>query len=222
MKKYNVAVIGVGAVGAEILRILKQRNFPIENLRVFARSAREIKVDGTSYNVEAIEGSDFTGIDIALFAGTEGSKGASVLYADKFIEKGAVVVDNGNDFRLKDDVPLVVPEVNKDKVSTHKGIIANPNCTTIQAVTALGGIFKSFGLSQFIVTSFQATSGAGKAAATSLWNETKGLVEDNQDNDFDNLNKKINHKPESFDRQIAFNVIPQIGGFDDKVTLVKK
>ncbi|MDP8289730.1 MAG: aspartate-semialdehyde dehydrogenase [Candidatus Susulua stagnicola] len=215
MKKYNVAVIGVGAVGAEILRILKQRNFPIENLRVFARSAREIKVDGTSYNVEAIEGSDFTGIDIALFAGTEGSKGASVLYADKFIEKGAVVVDNGNDFRLKDDVPLVVPEVNKDKVSTHKGIIANPNCTTIQAVTALGGIFKSFGLSQFIVTSFQATSGAGKAAATSLWNETKGLVEDNQDNDFDNLNKKINHKPESFDRQIAFNVIPQIGGFDD-------
>jgi len=139
-----------------------------------------------------------------------------VLYADKFVEKGAVVVDNGNDFRLKDDVPLVVPEVNKDKVPTHKGIIANPNCTTIQAVTALGGIFKSFGLSQFIVTSFQATSGAGKAAATSLWNETKKLVEDNKDNDFDNLNKKIKEKPESFSNQIAFNVIPQIGGFDSQ------
>ena len=213
MKK-NVAVVGVGAVGSEILRILKERNFPINNLRVFARTAREIKVDGASYNVEAIRKSDFSGIDIALFAGTEGAKGASALYAAKFIEKGAVVVDNGNDFRLKDDVPLVVPEVNKDKVSTHKGLIANPNCTTIQAVTALGGIFKNFGLSQFILTSFQATSGAGKGAAVSLWNETKELVENNKDKDFDNLNKKIKGKPESFSHQIAFNVIPQIGGFD--------
>ena len=85
----NVAVIGVGAVGSEILRILKQRNFPINKLRVFARRAREIKVDDVSYNVEAIENSDFSGIDIAFFAGTEGAKGASVLYAEKFIEKGA-------------------------------------------------------------------------------------------------------------------------------------
>ena len=213
MKK-NVAVIGVGAVGAEILRTLKKRNFPVNNLRVFARSAREIGVDGQKYSVEAIGGSDFSGVEIALFAGTEGSKGASVLYAEKFIEKGAVVVDNGNDFRLKDDVPLVVPEVNKDKISTHKGIIANPNCTTIQAVTALGGIFKNFGLNQFILTSFQATSGAGKAAAISLWNETKELVENNKDNNFDNLDKRIKGKPESFSHQIAFNAIPQIGGFD--------
>ena len=213
MKK-NVAVIGVGAVGAEILKILKERNFSIDNLRVFARSAREIKVGGVSYNVEAIENSDFSGIDIALFAGTEGAKGASVQYATKFIEKGAVVIDNGNDFRLKDDVPLIVPEVNKDKVSTHKGLIANPNCTTIQAVTALGGIFKNFGLSQFILTSFQATSGAGKGAAISLWNETKELVENNKDKDFDNLDKRIKQKPRSFSHQIAFNVIPQIGGFE--------
>ena len=212
MKK-NVAVIGVGAVGVEILRTLRKRNFPINNLRVFARSAREIEVDGQKYSVEAIENSDFSGIDIALFAGTEGAKGASVLYAEKFIEKGAVVVDNGNDFRLKDDVPLVVPEVNKDKVSTHKGLIANPNCTTIQAVTALGGIFKKFGLSQFILTSFQATSGAGKGAAISLWNEIKQLVENNKDKDFDNLDKRIKQKPESFGHQIAFNVIPQIGSF---------
>ncbi len=213
--KRNVAVIGVGAVGSEILRTLRQRNFPINSLRVFARTAREIKVDGLPYNVEAIENSDFSGIDIALFAGTEGSKGASALYAEKFIEKGAVVVDNGNDFRLNDDVPLVVPEVNKDKVSTHKGIIANPNCTTIQAVTALGGIFKKFGLSQFILTSFQATSGAGKASAVSLWNETKALVENNKNKDFDNLDKRIKQKPECFSRQIAFNVIPEIGGFND-------
>lgn len=213
MKK-NVAVIGVGAVGTEILKILKERKFPINNLRVFARTAREIKVNSVSCNVEAIRKSDFSGIDIAFFAGTEGVKGASSLYAEKFIKKGAVVIDNGNDFRLKKDIPLIVPEVNRERIAAHKGLIANPNCTTIQAVTALGGIFKKFGLSQFILTSFQATSGAGKGAAISLWNETKELVENNKDKDFDNLNKRIKQEPENFSRQIAFNVIPQIGGFE--------
>ncbi|MFH1519110.1 MAG: aspartate-semialdehyde dehydrogenase [Candidatus Omnitrophota bacterium] len=214
MKKQNVAVIGVGAVGAAILKILKQRKFPINSLRVFARSAREIVVAGQKYQVEAIEGADFSGIDLALFAGTEGEKGASILYADKFIAKGAVVIDNGNDFRLKDDIPLIVPEVNKDKIATHKGLIANPNCTTIQAVTALGGIFKRFGLSQIILTSFQAVSGAGKGPAIGLWEETKNLVEENKDRDFDHIDKKIKGEPKGFNHQIAFNVIPQIGNFD--------
>ncbi|UCG34845.1 MAG: aspartate-semialdehyde dehydrogenase [Candidatus Omnitrophota bacterium] len=215
MKKYNVAVIGVGAVGIEILRSLKARNFPLDNLRVFARSSREIKVDNDSYQVEAIEGSEFSGIDIALFAGTEGEKGASVLYAQKFIEQGAVVIDNGNDFRLQKGVPLVIPEVNRDKIKTHKGLIANPNCTTIQALVALGGIHKALGLKKFILTSFQATSGAGKKPAIGLWEETKQLVENNKTNDFDHLNKEIKGEPLGFSHQIAFNVIPQIGGFGD-------
>tara|TARA_B100000315_G_scaffold252144_1_gene288280 strand:+ start:4386 stop:5405 length:1020 start_codon:yes stop_codon:yes gene_type:complete len=209
MKK-NVAVIGVGAVGVEILRILKQRNFPIGNLRVFARSAREINIDGFKYSVEPIDCESFDNIDIALFAGTEGAKGASVQYADKFIAKGAVVIDNGNDFRLKEDVPLIVPEVNGAVVKVHKGLIANPNCTTIQAVTALGGIYEQFGLDQIILTSFQATSGAGKKAATSLWNESKALVDENQ-GDFDSLNKILKSDPECFDQQIAFNVLSHIG-----------
>ena len=214
MKK-DVAVIGVGLVGAEILKILKQRNFPVGSLRVFARSGRELKIADSVYNVEAIDKSDFSGIDIAFFAGTEGAKGASALYASKFIEKGAVVVDNGSDFRLKEDVPLVVPEVNKHKIAAHKGLIANPNCTTIQAVTALGGIFKEFGLSRIILTSFQAVSGAGREAEIGLWEESKSLVEENKDNDFNCLDKKIKDKPKSFDYQIAFNVIPQIGSFDE-------
>ncbi len=215
MKKYNVAVVGVGAVGAEILKTLKQRNFPIEKIRVFARSSREITVDGDKYQVEAIEGADFSGIDIALFAGTEGEKGASVLYAPKFIEKGAVVIDNGNDFRLKDDVPLVVPEANREKVKDHKGLIANPNCTTIQALTALAGIQKKLGIEKMVLTSFQATSGAGKKAEMSLWDEAKELVKNNEGKDFDQLDKKIKDKPAEFSNQIAFNVIPQIGGFDE-------
>lgn len=210
----NVAVIGVGAVGVEILNILRERKFPIDNLRVFARSAREIKVGDINYKVEAIEGANFDGIDIALFAGTEGEKGASVLYAQKFIDSGAVVIDNGNDFRLKDDVPLVVPEVNKDKVADHKGLIANPNCTTIQMVVALGGIYKQFGLSKVILTSFQATSGAGRAALQTLWDESKEIVAKNQDkSSYLEVNKRLSNLSGVFPAQIAFNAIPKIGGF---------
>ena len=213
MKKYNVAVIGVGVVGVQILKILRERNFPVDNLKVFARSARSITIEGEKYNVEAIEKENFDNIDIALFAGTEGEKGAAALYAQKFIEKGAVVIDNGADFRLKQGVPLVIPEVNADAVFSHKGLIANPNCTTIQALVALGGIFKEFGLDKFILTSFQATSGAGKQASAGLWEECKEIVEKNKDKDFDNIDKKIEGKPKGFSHQIAFNAIPQIGGF---------
>jgi len=214
MKKYNVAVIGVGVVGIEILKILKERCFPINNLRVFARSARTIEVEGQKYNVEAIEKERFEAIELALFAGTEGEKGASVLYAHKFIEKGALVVDNGADFRLKEDVPLIIPEVNAQAISSHKGLIANPNCTTIQALVALAGIYKNFGLEKFILTSFQATSGAGKKASIGLWEETREIVAKNKDKEFDNINKRIEGEPKGFAAQIAFNVIPQIGGLD--------
>lgn len=215
MKKYNVAVVGVGAVGVEILRCLKQRRFPIESLRIFARTARVIEADTIGYNVEAIADENFEGVDIALFAGTEGEKGASILYAQRFIDKGAVVIDNGNDFRLKKDVPLVVPEVNKDKIKDHKGLIANPNCTTIQAVTALGGIEKVFGLSQIILTSFQATSGAGRGGPKGLWDETCSIVAKNEDRDSGNLDKKDQTAGKFFGDQIAFNLIPQIGGIAD-------
>lgn len=173
-------------------------------------------MDGQTYRVNAIDTSEFNGVDIALFAGTEGEKGASTLYASKFIEKGAVVIDNGNDFRLKRGVPLVVPEINKEKIATHKGLIANPNCTTIQAVVALGEIYKNFGLEHFILVSFQATLGAGKKAAVSLWEETKEVVNRNRKGDYDNLDKKITGNPNVFSHQIAFSVIPQIGSFQEE------
>lgn len=215
-KKYNVAVVGVGMVGIELLRILKERKFPINKLRVFARSARTIDIDGYSYDVEAIDSADFSGIDIALFAGTEGEKGAATLYADKFIKQGSVVIDNGADFRLKEGVPLIVPEVNRHKISSHKGLIANPNCTTIQMVVALGGIYKRFGLEQIILTSFQSVSGAGRKAVGILWDEIKEIVNKNLDKEYDKIDKNISHRyPDTFTRQIAFNVIPQIGGFQE-------
>ncbi len=210
----KIAVVGVGAVGVEILKILKEKKFPAESIRVFARSSREIEAGGQIYQVEAMDDQNFDNIDIAFFAGTEGEKGASALYAQEFIDRGAVVIDNGRDFRLKKDVPLVVPEVNKDRISQNQGLIANPNCTTIQMVVALGGIFKSFGLEKIIMTSLQATSGGGRSSAQSLWEETKYIVEKNKERKyFDQIDKRRDDCQSSFAQQIAFNAIAQIGGF---------
>ncbi|MFH1768830.1 MAG: aspartate-semialdehyde dehydrogenase [Candidatus Omnitrophota bacterium] len=215
MKKYSVAVIGVGVVGIELIRCLKRRSFPLRSFRVFARSERDIVVDSTKYRVEAIDKAKFDGIDIALFAGTEGEKGASLTYAQQFIGKGAVVIDNGADFRLKPDVPLIVPEANRASISSHKGIIANPNCTTIQAVVALAGIYKNFGLEKIILTSFQATSGAGRGAVETLWEEVRDIVNNNSDKEYSSIDKKLDRDFKTFGNQIAFNVIPQIGSFQE-------
>lgn len=213
----NIAVVGVGAVGIEILKILQERNFPVDSVRVFARRRRTIELAGANYKVEEISGQNFENIDIAFFAGTEGEKGASVQYADKFIEKGAIVIDNGRDFRLKEGVPLVVPEVNKEKISENKGLIANPNCTTIQMVVALGGIFKAFGLEKVVMTSLQATSGGGRSAAQSLWEETKSIAIKNSGKKyFNQLDKERGSAESSFSQQIAFNVLAQIGGFNSE------
>jgi len=216
MKKVNVAVVGVGAVGVEMLRCLKQRKFPVDTLRVLARSERDIVVDGDTYHVMPVSEEAFDGIDIALFAGTEGEKGAAVTYASVAVSKGAVVIDNGADFRLRDDVPLVVPEANRDTVREHNGIIANPNCTTIQMIVALNQVHKRFGLEQIILSSYQAVSGAGKQACVELFDEVKALAEANEDKGYDDAVKKLKRDFDVFGEQIAFNLIPKIGGFADQ------
>ncbi|MBU2102211.1 MAG: aspartate-semialdehyde dehydrogenase [Candidatus Omnitrophota bacterium] len=224
--KYNVCVVGVGVVGIEMLRCLRASNFPVETLRVFARSARAIEVDGRSYKVEAISAQGFNGIDIALFAGTEGEKGAAATYAHEAVKRGAVVIDNGADFRMQPGVPLVVPEVNasdinpvrnwflhrssgiSNGVKKHKGIIANPNCSTIQMVVALWPIYKKAGIKRVIVTTLQASSGAGKSAVEQLNEETSSITAGGY--------KSIQAVAErSMPQQLAYNVFPQIGGFSD-------
>lgn len=207
MKKYNVAVVGVGVVGIEMLRVLKQRNFPIDTLKVFARSARDINVDGVVYSVEPITPDGFNGIDIALFAGTEGEKGAAVTYAAEAVKRGAVVIDNGADFRMDPKVPLVVPEVNAADVKKHKGIIANPNCSTIQMVVALNPIHKKVGIQKIIVTTLQASSGAGKGAVEQLKEET-GLI---AQGGFENVQVQTANR--SMPQQLAYNCFPHIGSF---------
>jgi len=207
--KYNVAVIGVGAVGIEMLRCLRERNFPVGELRVFARSAREIEIDGQFYSVKEISPQGFQNIDIALFAGTEGEKGAAVTYASEAVKRGAVVIDNGADFRMNPDVPLVVPEVNAKDIKRHKGIIANPNCSTIQMVMALWPIHKKAGIKRVIVTTLQAASGAGKGAVEQLKQEILMIAS------IECKNIHVNAKNKSLPQQIGFNVFPHLGSFQE-------
>jgi len=205
--KYNVAVVGVGAVGIEMLRVLKVRNFPVGQLKVFARSGRDINVDGQVYSVEPITPDGFNGIDIALFAGTEGEKGAAVTYASEAVKRGAVVIDNGADFRMDPKVPLVVPEVNAQDVKKHKGIIANPNCSTIQMVVALNPIHRKVGIKRVIVTTLQASSGAGKSAVEQLKEENSLIAQAG----YNNVNVAASNK--AMPQQLAYNVFPHIGSF---------
>jgi aspartate-semialdehyde dehydrogenase len=232
MKRYNVTVIGVGAVGIEMLRVLRQRNFPLGELRVFARSAREIEVDGQKYPVQAISPEGFKGVDIALFAGTEGEKGAAVTYAQEAVKQGAVVIDNGADFRMDPKVPLVVPEVNAKDVNpirnwfllkkhrpegrglasnsqSHKGIIANPNCSTVQMVIALWPIYKKAGIKRVVVTTLQASSGAGRSAVEQLKQENILIAS----GDYNDVHAHVDNKV--MPQQLAYNVFPHIGGFAD-------
>jgi aspartate-semialdehyde dehydrogenase len=208
--RYNVAVIGVGAVGIEMLRCLKQRTFPVAELSVFARSARNIEVDGQAYIVETVTPEGFDGVDIALFAGTEGEKGAAVTFAHEAVKRGAVVIDNGADFRMDPKVPLVVPEVNEKDVKKHKGIIANPNCSTIQMVVALGPIYKKAGIKRIIVTTLQASSGAGRAAVEQLREENSLIAAGG----FKGVHADVLNK--FMPQQLAYNVFPHIGGFAEE------
>ncbi|MFH1622793.1 MAG: aspartate-semialdehyde dehydrogenase [Candidatus Omnitrophota bacterium] len=211
-KAYNVAVVGVGVVGQEMLRVLKQRNFPIKDLKLLARSSRQMQVDNNNYEVQEIKPESFEGVDIALFAGTEGEKGASVTFASEAVKRGAVVIDNGADFRMDPDVPLVVPEANPKDVKKYrkKGIIANPNCSTIQMVVALWPIHKVAKIKRIIVSTYQAASGAGRGAVEQLKEELHTL------NNTGYNDVVISEAQNRFlPQQLAFNVFPHIGGFSE-------
>lgn len=207
----NIAIIGAtGAVGTKILQILEKRAFPINNLKVLAskRSAgKTIQFNNEEIVIEEATPDSFEGIDIALFsAGGDISK----KLAPEAVKRGAVVVDNTSAYRMAEDVPLVVPEVNKSDIANHKGIIANPNCSTIQMVTALKPIKDSFGLSRVIVSTYQAVSGAGDAAITELENQVKQFIDDEE-----MTAEILPVKSDEKHAPIAFNALPQIDMFSD-------
>jgi aspartate-semialdehyde dehydrogenase len=205
MKKFRVAVVGAGAVGVEMIRILKKRKFPLEELRVLARTARPLTVDGETYQVRETTAEAFDGVDIALFAGTEGEKGAAVVFGKEAIARGAVVIDNGADFRMDPGVPLVVPEVNGDALKDHKGLIANPNCTTAVLLMALAPLHRAFGVKRAVVSTYQAVSGAGGKAIDALKDQSRRMLAGEKIEDLG-----------GFPNPIAFNVLAHNWKIEDK------
>jgi aspartate-semialdehyde dehydrogenase len=187
---YTVAVVGAGLVGEALISELRRREFPLKELRVLARSARRAVLAGEAFEVGVAEPDAFEGVDYALFAGTEGEKGAAVKLAREATSRGAIVIDNGSDFRLDPEVPLVVPEVNAEALERHNGIIANPNCSTIQLVVTLAPLVRDFGVRKVVVSTYQAVSGAGRSGVEAL--------EDGRE--------------DAFPKPILGNAIPLIGG----------
>jgi len=208
MKKYNVAILGAtGAVGQEFLNLIQERNFPFGDLRLLASSrsaGKNIVFMGKSYIVEETTDESFKDIDIALFAG--GS--ASTRFASAAVKHGAIVIDNSSAFRMDPEVPLIIPEVNPEDIKKHKGIIANPNCSTIIMAMALKPLYNKSKIKRIVVSTYQAVSGAGKEAIDELDNQVQAIVE-----------KKpveatiLPGASLSKHYQIAFNIIPQIDVF---------
>lgn len=197
MKKYNVGILGAtGAVGQEMMKILAERDFPVAELRLLASKNSAGKVIGGNTVVEACA-ENFKGLDIVLGA-------AENDIAERFVEDikaaGAVFVDNSSAFRLDPEVPLVVPEINPEDVKKHKGVISNPNCTTTISCTAINALNSISPIESMVVSSYQAVSGAGANGPKELFAEVEAL------------SKGESYEPRVFQHQIAYNVIPQIGG----------
>ncbi|MEC3657808.1 aspartate-semialdehyde dehydrogenase [Bacillus velezensis] len=207
----HVAVVGAtGAVGQQMLKTLEDRNFEIETLTLLSskRSAgTKVTFKGEEYTVQEAVPESFEGVHIALFS-AGGSVSQSL--APEAVKRGAIVIDNTSAFRMDENTPLVVPEVNEGVLHKHNGIIANPNCSTIQMVAALEPIRKAYGLKKVIVSTYQAVSGAGNEAAKELYSQTKAIL--------NNEPAEPSIMPVKGDKkhyQIAFNAIPQIDKFQD-------
>ena len=204
MKKYNVAILGAtGAVGREMIKILEERKFPIGELRLLASKrsvGKKIEFCGKEIEIQLAEDSAFLGMDIVLGAA---ENNIAKMFAPAIVKAGAVFVDNSSAFRMCDDVPLVVPEINGADAFKNNGIIANPNCSTIITLMAISGIAKLSKITSMVASTYQAVSGAGIGGLYELEDQVKAIVNGEEP------------KSEVFTHQIAFNLIPQIGGESD-------
>lgn len=204
MKKYNVGILGAtGAVGREMMNILEERNFPIDELRLLAspRSVgKKLSFKGQEIEVKLADENAFEGLDIVLGAA---SNAVAKQLAPAIVKAGAVFVDNSSAFRMVDDVPLVIPEINAEDVKKNKGIISNPNCSTIITLVAVNAINNLSKIKGMVASTYQATSGAGAEGPVELRNQMNAIVNGGE------ITNSV------FQYQIAENVIPHIGGFLD-------
>ena len=201
MKQYKVAILGAtGAVGREMMKILAERDFPVGELHLLASErsvGQELEFRGQKIAVELACDEAFAGMDIVLGAA---ENDIAQRFAPAIVKAGAVFVDNSSAFRMDPNVPLVVPEINPEDVKWHKGIIANPNCTTIVSLVAINALNQDSPIETIVASSYQATSGAGAGGPKELMAEVEALREGKT------------YEPKVFQYQIAYNVIPQIGG----------
>ena len=201
MKQFRVGILGAtGAVGREMMKILEERKFPVAELRPIAseRSAgTRLPFNGGEVEVVAASDSAFEGLDLVLGAA---ENDIARQFAPAIVKAGAVFVDNSSAFRLNKDVPLVIPEINPEDVKWHKGIISNPNCTTIVSLVAINALNQISPIESIVASSYQAVSGAGAGGPAELMAEVEAL------------SKGESYQPKVFQYQIAYNVIPQIGG----------
>ena len=202
MSKYTVAVVGAtGAVGREMIAVLEQRKFPVKTLVPLASSKnlrRTVRFKGKALPVKPTEDKSFNGVDLTLFAG---GGTASSEFAWEAVRRGSLVVDNSSTFRMRADVPLVVPEVNSRHLRRHKGLIANPNCSTIQLCVAIKPIYEKLGIERVVVSTYQSVSGTGRDAIEELETQVKDYV----------AKRKI--KASVYPKQILFNALPHIDRF---------
>jgi aspartate-semialdehyde dehydrogenase len=208
---YNVAIVGAtGAVGARMIKMVEQTSLPVNSVKLLASSrsaGKQLQFNGQALTVEETVPESFEGIDLALF-----SAGGSVSkkFAPEAVKRGAVVVDNTSAFRMDPKIPLVVPEVNPEALKLHHGIVANPNCSTIQMVVALEPVRKAFGLKRVIVSTYQAVGGAGNRALKELHDETEAYLKGEE--------MEAHILPVAGDKKhypIAFNALPQIDVFEE-------
>ena len=214
----HVAIAGAtGAVGVEMIKTLERRNFPVASLKLLASArsvGRRMKFRGEEIAVEELTESSFKGVDIALFSA---GAGVSKQFRKAVTESGAVMVDNSSAFRLDDDVPLVVPEVNPEDVKWHHGVIANPNCTTIIMLVAVAPLHRAFGVRRIVASTYQSASGAGAKGMLELLSQTRALL--SAAADMDELAEHYRDvlartdPPKAFSDPIAFNVFPHIDVF---------
>ena len=209
---YRIGIVGVtGAVGQELLALMAKRNFPVAELRPLAsaRSAgSKVTYGGKEWTVQEAKPEAFEGLDFAVFS-AGGS--ISLALAPEAVKRGCIVIDNSSAFRMFPEVPLVVPEINAHHLANHKGIIANPNCSTAIALMGLFPLHQAFGLKKFFASTYQAVSGTGAQAIEELANQSREWASQNRAWDA----AKLDSKPHVYPHQIAFNAIPQVDSFLD-------
>jgi len=201
----KVGVLGVGPVGEHIVRVLGEMKLPVDGkITIMATSERTETIAGKTVSVQKVSADIFKRLDLVFFAGKEGAKGASMEWADIAVKSGCVVIDNGGDFRMYPNIPLVIPEVNMDSVTKDTKHICNPNCSTIQMAVALYPLHKAARLRRVIVSTYQSVSGHSGAGMDQLNSELKQVFE----------GEPIKENPSIFARTIAFNCIPHIDRFE--------